>query len=362
VQDCKLKITFLSPVPNLSGGERVVAIYARELARMGNDVEVVCSRQQRVSLKRQLMSLVKGRGWPRQPQIGVSHYADYGIRYRIVDHDGALTDRDIENSDAVIATYWLTAEWVERLSSEKGQKFYLVQHDEGTIHKNMRAENTYTFDMFHIYVSDWIADRIRQRHPDSRGTVINNAIEVDLFDLGPREKPSRLRVGMMWAGETIKGGDIAVEAVRLAKERGLDIETVAFGSNRPPKKYAGEFSEFFLQPKQNTLVEIYRSCSVWLFTSRFEGFGLPILEAMASGTPVIGTPTGAAPELIAQGGGFQVGMEDVDAVASAIEKIAAMDAAEWKCMSQSAQKTARSHTWQTAAKSLELFLNQCLEN
>lgn len=66
----------------------------------------------------------------------------------------------------------------------------------------------------------------------------------------------------------------------------------------------------------------YRSLSVVVCPSRVEGFGLPCLEAMASGCPVVATRTGYWPELITEGeDGYLVPCEDTKALTGAIMKI-----------------------------------------
>ncbi|MGC8714943.1 MAG: glycosyltransferase [Leptodesmis sp.] len=50
--------------------------------------------------------------------------------------------------------------------------------------------------------------------------------------------------------------------------------------------------------------DYYSACDAWLFPSRYEAVGLPILEAMACRTPVIGTPAGIAPEMLSDGAGI----------------------------------------------------------
>jgi glycosyltransferase involved in cell wall biosynthesis len=49
--------------------------------------------------------------------------------------------------------------------------------------------------------------------------------------------------------------------------------------------------------EREQLATLYRSASCLVFPSRYEGFGLPVLEAMASGTPVVATPSSSIPEV-----------------------------------------------------------------
>lgn len=51
---------------------------------------------------------------------------------------------------------------------------------------------------------------------------------------------------------------------------------------------------------------LYQGASMFLFPSRYEGFGLPVLEAFASGTPVITTTAGSLKELTDQGEAFLI--------------------------------------------------------
>jgi glycosyltransferase involved in cell wall biosynthesis len=90
-----------------------------------------------------------------------------------------------------------------------------------------------------------------------------------------------------------------------------------------------------------------------LFSSRTEGFGLPVLEAMACRTPVIATPAGAAPELLAEGGGILVRPEDPEDMARAIERIVALDEPDWLRLSDLAFATASRHNWDDATDRFE---------
>jgi glycosyltransferase involved in cell wall biosynthesis len=55
------------------------------------------------------------------------------------------------------------------------------------------------------------------------------------------------------------------------------------------------------EPSDERLAVLYAQCQAVLQPSHHEGFGLPLLEAMAYGRPFVSTPVGAAPELAAPG-------------------------------------------------------------
>lgn len=62
---------------------------------------------------------------------------------------------------------------------------------------------------------------------------------------------------------------------------------------------------------------IYRNAETFVFPSRYEGFGLPLLEAMACGVPVVTTDTSSLPEVVGDAG-FTVDPDDARAMAGAI--------------------------------------------
>jgi len=64
----------------------------------------------------------------------------------------------------------------------------------------------------------------------------------------------------------------------------------------------------------------YAAASVFVFPSRWEGFGIPPLEAMACGTPVVSSNRSSLPEVVGDAG-LMVDPEDIDGMGEAILRI-----------------------------------------
>ena len=84
-----------------------------------------------------------------------------------------------------------------------------------------------------------------------------------------------------------------------------------------------------------------------IFPSLYEGFGLPVLEAMASGTPVILTQRSAMPEVAGAVGNY-IGPEDPDGLCEAMTRLID-DQAHWQACREAGLQQARLFTWERCA-------------
>jgi len=181
--------------------------------------------------------------------------------------------------------------------------------------------------------------------------VVSNAVDLIQFNAPLRLRNGPPRVGFIYAQAPIKGTDICVAACELARKSIPDLQILAFGTEPlSPKLPLPEGSRYFYRPAQSALREHYAACDYWLFGSRLDSFGLPILEAMACRTPVIGVPIGAAPELLPKGGGVLVEKECAQSMADAIVKCCQQHEANWQTMSDAAHATAHAYSWTDATR------------
>lgn len=92
----------------------------------------------------------------------------------------------------------------------------------------------------------------------------------------------------------------------------------------------------------------YQSALALVFPSLYEGFGMPILEAMASGTPVI-TSNRHAPRELAEGAGMLVDPESVESIADGIRKVL-KDVSLRQEFAAAGRKRAAQFTWSKCAR------------
>jgi len=96
------------------------------------------------------------------------------------------------------------------------------------------------------------------------------------------------------------------------------------------------------------LPAIYSAADLFVFPSLYEGFGLPVLEAMACGTPVVCSNTSSLPE-VAGDAALLVDPTDVRALAGAMER-ALRDEILWATLRAMGMEKARQFTWEEAAQ------------
>jgi glycosyltransferase involved in cell wall biosynthesis len=180
----------------------------------------------------------------------------------------------------------------------------------------------------------------RFRVPADKITVVYNAIDEHLSETPPPEAFDRVRVRYqlrdpfaLYVGniKPHKNLERLIDAFdRLRREPGFDaLKLVIIGDEI--SKYQGlrravhqhklhKHVRFFGFVPTDTLSVLYRLASVFVFPSLYEGFGLPPLEAMASGTPVVTSNLSSLPEVVGDAA-VLVDPYDPDSIADGMKRV-----------------------------------------
>jgi glycosyltransferase involved in cell wall biosynthesis len=177
------------------------------------------------------------------------------------------------------------------------------------------------------------------RVADSKVDVIYEAVESDRYNtnIDPKKieeikkkynvrKPYLMYVGVWRNHKNILG---MLEAFAKILERGLDYQLVITGKPDPhyPEvmekiRELGITSSVVLPGfvPEEELPVFFQGCDLFVFPSFYEGFGLPPLEAMASGCPVVSSNTSCMPEILGDAAEF-FDPYDSESIAQAMEHV-----------------------------------------
>jgi len=133
------------------------------------------------------------------------------------------------------------------------------------------------------------------------------------------------------------------EQLLVLTQVGRDVHKALAGRLRhvsPRVRILGKVDDF-------ALATLYRSCRIFFFPSFYEGFGLPVLEAMAFGAPVLSSNQGSLPEVL-HDHRCLFDPHDPEAATALLAK-ALEDADFRESLRSGAAERARSHTWERCA-------------
>ncbi|NVI87645.1 glycosyltransferase family 4 protein [Actinomadura sp. BRA 177] len=159
--------------------------------------------------------------------------------------------------------------------------------------------------------------------------------DIDILPLGvdtrifhPRGErvPGRI-VAMASADAPIKGVDVLLRAVaKVATERDVHVVVVSKPQKDGPtdklvrELALGDRVKFVSGISDDELGELLASAEIAVVPSRYEGFSLPAVEHMASGTPLVASRAGALPEVVGDAG-ILVQPGDVEELAATLHRL-----------------------------------------
>jgi len=184
---------------------------------------------------------------------------------------------------------------------------------------------------------------------------------ADLADFTPTERPTTGPFRVLFVGGVgqRKGVKYLLEAYKQMRTPDTELVLVGpmVGSGRGLEQYRGLFTYLGRLDQKDVIREMHR-CHVLVLPSVFEGFGLVIPEAMATGMPVIASTHTAGPEIIREGeDGFVFAPDDVSGLATRLAWLAS-HRAELALMGRSAADRAHEFSWDAHAERTRTLLSE----
>lgn len=194
--------------------------------------------------------------------------------------------------DAILYNFFLTTYLRPFFRDVKG--VYFIQDYEADFYPvfhpfHYMARTSYGFSLPGIATSRWLASLTGAQE------VVYPGVRLDVFQYRP-SRPWKRRVLMFPRRQKHKGPDRIFRIAPVLRDRGYHLMFVT--ADEELRRKLKVFGEVFAPSSDGELVKLYHSANVLLYTSKKEAFGLPLFEAMATGTPFITTHYPVLDELI----------------------------------------------------------------
>ena len=325
-----LRIIYVTESTDIYGGHRDIFEHLNRLAARGHDVS--------------LYTLGRDPEW-FDLEVPTRTFADYE----------ALVDALAPLEAIKVATWWKTARPVWLASVLHGIPVYFVQDietsyypdDEGT---RLSVLASYQTEFRYLTISTWIGDRLQELGVEAQLVPPG----VDLATFHPREGVARREDMLLAAGRSHRLKNLPLT---LAAWHALDEprpELRLFGAEPELANEPGVVYE--RTPPDNRLGELFCEASVFVQTSTHEGFCLPILEAMASGTPVVCTDADGNRDFCVDGENCLMVADRSEDVAAAVTRLLT-DPALAKRLAAAGTRTAGEYAWESRIDELERFFS-----
>jgi len=136
--------------------------------------------------------------------------------------------------------------------------------------------------------------------------------------------------------------------LRLKIAGEMDVFMTRFKDRVAQKKLLN--IEFLGRAPEQELASLYRGAMACIFPSHFEGFGLPPLEAIAHGCPVIAADAPATVEVLGKAAGTFFRMGEADAILAAVHRVLGAPEEMRRLARAEAPELAHRHSWKLAAE------------
>jgi len=184
-------------------------------------------------------------------------------------------------------------------------------------------------------------------------------VDIERFKFVKRQEKSYLQLLFVGGVGQRKGIKYLLEALKKINSINVKLKIVGpiMGSGKAMRKYS-QYFEYLGIKSQDEIIRIMHESDCLVLPSLFEGFGLVILEAMATGMPVIASYNSAGPDIVREGiDGFIIRHNDIDSLVEKISLLASSKNIVLE-MGENAAQRANDFSWHMYAIRVSKILNK----
>ena len=195
--------------------------------------------------------------------------------------------------------------------------------------------------------------------------VTPEGVDRNFFKKIPRKHSKLFKILVHGAADERKNLSNVLKAAKILAEKRKKFQLVVVGMDAEELEYTSYLEEEMslnLGPRvewagnvpSEMLPQVYAEADLFLYPSRLEGFGLPVLEAFACGVPVVASNTTSLPE-VAGNAALLVDPESPEAIAKAVAQMMDKPSLRKRYIKKGLQR-AKLFSWEkTAKKTLEVY-------
>lgn len=203
----------------------------------------------------------------------------------------SLKEKYLPKSGKYFATAMETAICLDGFKNiHPKDKYYLIQGIEDWKWGLDAFLDTWNLDLNKIVVSPWLRDYVETE--GGKSILIENGVDRPKLKLeNSIEKRDKFKVMMLYHKQKLKGAEDGFKALEIVREKYPELKSVWFGCPSKPTNLP-DWIDYYQEPEESKLNELYNESSIYLGPSQSEGFGLTIGEAMTCGCAVVCTDAG----------------------------------------------------------------------
>ncbi len=222
-----------------------------------------------------------------------------------------------------------------------------------------------------VFCSEFLRKEATSAYPNhfQKTHVVYNGADSDKFRAEGRTQKSVPQI--IFTGRLVpnKGVHVLMDAMRILQGRGIKAKCTivggsAFGGSRPTRyvrkleRTRPSNTELIGYRAGNEFAGLLRQADIFCCPSIWnDPFPMSLLEAMASGLPVVASRTGGIPEQLAYGGGIMVPPNDKEALATALQQLLE-DASYRERLGNEALRASRGHfLWDNTRHQYDSFIH-----